>query len=110
VVQKSQENKLSASDTKNFGNKVINGPSIDNTHHCNSDLFKLGRRQLKMIVAILTGHAPVRGRLRIMDLFNGDPFCRFCGIETETVQHITCCCEVLAGQRYTVFGKLFVEP
>jgi hypothetical protein len=75
------------------------------------DLLKLGRHQLKMAVAILTGHAPVRGHLRTMDLFSGDPSCRFCKIETETVQHIiTCCCEALARQRYSIFGKLFVEP
>ena len=63
-----------------------------------------------MAVAILTGHAPVRGHLRIMGLFSGDPSCRFCRMETETVQHITCCCEGLARQRYNIFGKLFVEP
>ena len=74
------------------------------------DLLKLGRHQLKMIVAILIGHAPVRGRLRIMGLFNGDPSCRFCGMETETVQHITCCFEALARQRYNVFGKPSIEP
>jgi hypothetical protein len=28
----------------------------------------------------------------------------------QTVQHIICCCEVLARQRYNVFGKLIVEP
>jgi hypothetical protein len=60
------------------------------------DLFKLGRRQLKMAVAVLTGHAPVRWHLHIMGLFNGDPTCRFCRMETETVQHSICCCEVLA--------------
>jgi len=65
---------------------------------------------LQVTIAILTGHAPVRGRLRIMGLFNGDPSCRFCGMETETVQHITCCCEALARQRYYVFGKPSVEP
>jgi ribonuclease HI len=74
------------------------------------DLLKLGRHQLKMIAAILIGHAPVRDHLRIMGLFNGDPSCRFCGMETETVQHITCCCESFAHQRYNVFGKPSVEP
>ena len=44
-----------------------------------------------------------------MGLFSGDPSCRFSKMETETVQHITCCCEVLARQRY-IFGKPFVEP
>jgi hypothetical protein len=45
-----------------------------------------------------------------MGLFDRDPTCRFCGMETETAQHIICYCEVLARQRYNVFGKLFVEP
>jgi hypothetical protein len=74
------------------------------------DLLKLGRHQLKMAVAILTGHASERGHLRIMGLFNGDPSCRFCKMETETVQHIICCCEALAHQRYNIFGKPYVEP
>ena len=74
------------------------------------DLLKLGRHQLKMIVAILTGHAPVRKHLHLMGLFNGDLTCRFCRMETETVQHIICCCEALARQRYNAFGKLIAEP
>jgi hypothetical protein len=45
-----------------------------------------------------------------MGLFDGDTTCRFCRKETETVQHIICCCEALACQRYNVFGNLFVEP
>jgi len=63
-----------------------------------------------MIVVILTGHAPVRGHLQIMGLSSGDPSCRFCKMETKTVQYITCCCEALARQRYNIFGKPFVEP
>jgi hypothetical protein len=63
-----------------------------------------------MAVAILMGHAPVRKHLYIMDLFDGDPTCRFCRMETETVQHIISCCEVLAHQCYNLFGKLFAEP
>jgi hypothetical protein len=53
---------------------------------------------------------PVRGHLRITGLFNGDLSCRFCGMETETAQHITCSCEALSHQRYNVFGKPLVEP
>ena len=63
-----------------------------------------------MVVAILTGHAPVRGHLYIMGLFDVDPTCRFCRKETETLQHIICCCEALARQRYNIFGNPFVEP
>jgi ferredoxin-thioredoxin reductase catalytic subunit len=63
-----------------------------------------------MVVAILTGHAPVRRHLYIMGMFNGDPSCRFCRMENESVRHIVCCCEALARERYNVFGKLFAEP
>jgi hypothetical protein len=63
-----------------------------------------------MVVAILTGHASVRTHLRIMGLFEGDPVCRFCGQEAESVQHIICHCEVMAHQRFNVFGDSVVEP
>jgi hypothetical protein len=74
------------------------------------DLLKLGRHQLRMVVAVLTGHASVRKHLNIMGLLDGDPTCRFCRMETETAYHIICCCEVLAHQHYNFFGKLFAEP
>jgi ribonuclease HI len=74
------------------------------------DLLKLGRHQLKMVVAILIRHAPVKGCLRTMGLFNGNPSSRFCRMETETMQHIICCYESLARQHYNVFGELFVKP
>jgi len=45
------------------------------------DLLKLSRHQLKMVAAIFTGHATIRGHLYIM-----------------------------ACQRYSAFGKLIVEP
>jgi hypothetical protein len=63
-----------------------------------------------MVVAILTGHAPVRTHLRTVDLFEEDPACRFCKKEAETVQLIICHCEALARQRFNVFGYLDVEP
>jgi hypothetical protein len=63
-----------------------------------------------MVVAILTGHAPVWRYLNIMGLFDGDPTSRFCRMETETVQHIICCCEALARQRCNVFGRLIAKP
>jgi hypothetical protein len=74
------------------------------------DLLKLSRHQIKTTVAILTGHAPLRGYLRTMGLFSRDPSCRFCRMETETVHQITCCCEALARQRYNIFGKPLLEP
>jgi hypothetical protein len=55
-------------------------------------LLKLSRHLLKTAVAVFTGHAPVRKHLVIMGLFDGDPTCKFCRKETETVHHIICCC------------------
>jgi Fe2+ transport system protein FeoA len=52
------------------------------------DLLKLIRHQLKMAVAVLTGHAPVRRHLRIMGLFDGDPTCRFCRMEANNATHM----------------------
>jgi hypothetical protein len=74
------------------------------------DLLNLSRHQLKMLVAIPTGHAAVRGHTETMGLFEGDPACRFYRKETETVLHIICHCEALAHQRYYVFGNPFVKP
>jgi hypothetical protein len=74
------------------------------------DLLKLSRHLLRMTVAIFTRHAPARGHLHTMNLFDGDPTCRFCRKETETVQHITCCCEALARQLYAVFGNFIFAP
>jgi hypothetical protein len=73
-------------------------------------LLKLNRHQLKVVVAILTGHAPVRKHLRTMGLFEGEPTCRFFRKEAETVQHIICRCEALVRRRFNVFGNPVVEP
>jgi hypothetical protein len=74
------------------------------------DLLKLSRHQLRMVVAILTGHAPVRTHLRTLGLFEGDLVCRFCGQEAGTVQHIICHCEAMASRRFNVFGDSVVVP
>jgi hypothetical protein len=87
------------------GKLFISGPCKKRA----DDLLKLGRHQLKLVVATLTGHAPVRKHLHTMGLFEGDPACRLCRQEVETVQHITCCCAALARKRYNVFGSLVVE-
>ena len=63
-----------------------------------------------MVTVIYTGHTPVKEHLYTMGLYDGDSICRFCVFETETVQHIICCCEALARQRYNVFGRRTVEP
>jgi hypothetical protein len=60
-------------------------------------------------VEFLMDHAPVTKHLNSMGLFDGDPTCRFCRMESETTYPIICCCEALACQHYYFFGKLFAE-
>jgi len=74
------------------------------------DLLKQDRYQLKLIAGILTGHAPVRSHLQTIGLYDGDPSCRFCGLETETVQHLVCYCEALSRKHFNAFGELTIEP
>jgi hypothetical protein len=104
-----------AKETVNVRWKRITSPSFSDRHgkpftgkqykKRSNDLLKFSRHLLRLTVAIFTGHAPVRGHLYTMGLFDGDPTCRFCRKETETVQRIICCCQALAHQRY-VFGNL----
>jgi hypothetical protein len=89
-----------------YSKRFISGPCKKRAE----GLLKLSRHQLRLLVALLTGHASVRKQLNIMGLFDGDPSCRFCRSQTETVYHIICCCEALARQRCKYFGKLFAEP
>jgi hypothetical protein len=88
------------------GKLLISGPCKKRA----DDLLKLNRHQLKMIVVILTGHAPVRLHLHTISLFEGDTSSRYCRKEAETVQHIICRCEALACWHFNVFGNLVVEP
>jgi hypothetical protein len=48
----------------------------------------MNRYLLRLVAAFLTGHAPVRKHVNIMGIFDGDPTCRFCRSETESVYHI----------------------
>jgi hypothetical protein len=51
------------------GKVFISGPCRKRA----DDVLKLGRHQLKMVFAFLTGHAPVRKHQRTIGLFEGDP-------------------------------------
>ena len=66
------------------------------------DLLKINRHQLKLVVTILNWHDSVWGHLRNVGQFEGDPSCRFWGMETERVQHLVCRWEVMFRQRYNV--------
>jgi hypothetical protein len=63
-----------------------------------------------MVVAFLTGHDPVKKHLNTLRVFDGDPNCRFCKLETETAYHIICCCEALVASIIISLGSSSVNP
>jgi hypothetical protein len=73
------------------------------------DLLKLRRHQLKMVVAILTGHVSVGVHLYTISLFDGNPACRFCR-RLKQCRILFAAVRHLVRQRYNVFGNRLVEP
>lgn len=72
-------------------------------------LWKLSRRQLRIITGVFTGHYGVRGILAKMRLTDSTE-CRLCGEEDETMKHVMCECHALARQRLKDFGAGYLEP
>jgi hypothetical protein len=62
-----------------------------------------------MITAIYTGHAPVRGNCLLLACLKKIQSADAAEWR-QTVQHIVCRREALAGQRYDVFEKIIIEP
>ncbi|CAG9819561.1 unnamed protein product [Phaedon cochleariae] len=88
------------------GKQYIKEPS----HKRTVDLLNLNRAQIKTVTGLMTGHAPVKEHLARMGLYNGDPSCRLCDKEPETVAHILCRCEALDRRRQKIFGQPVGEP
>jgi len=69
------------------------------------ELLSLSRSKLRVVTGLLTGHAAVKDRLITMNLYNGDPSCRLCNGEPETVTHILYDCGALDRRRQLIFGQ-----
>jgi hypothetical protein len=67
------------------------------------DLLKLRRHQLRMVAAILTGHAPVRTHLCTMGLFEGDPVCRFVNRRLKQ-----CSTSSVTAKRWLADGSIYL--
>jgi len=66
-------------------------------------LLSLKRCDLRRMVGMFTGHYAVRRHLYKMGLV-GDPFCRECELDEETVAHFLGCCDRYAAVRIRIFG------
>lgn len=68
------------------------------------DLLSRSRKEVRMVVGLLTGHCRLRKHMSIMTLTE-EAECRFCQEEEETPEHILCQCEGLARARFTQLGE-----
>ncbi|KAJ8979007.1 hypothetical protein NQ317_012701 [Molorchus minor] len=74
------------------------------------ELLLMSRKQIKVVVGLLTGHCALKGHLHRMGLYNGDLKCRLCNRETETAQHVLCYCETLDRKRQDIYGQPKLSP
>jgi len=58
------------------------------------DLLALPRQTLRLVIGILTGHAPVQRHLSLIGLTN-DPLCSYHNEEIESASHFLCCSIIL---------------
>ncbi len=87
------------------GKTIVKGPRKDLAE----ELLSLSRNQLRLIVGLITGHAPVKYHLVKIKVLNEAPDCRLCMQEVETVEHILCKCSALARRRQRILGSALVD-
>ena len=71
-------------------------------------LLKLPRKQLRLVVGVLTGHCTLNRHLHIMGIAD-DPTCRLCGEGDETSRHFLGECAALAALRQSTLGQAFLK-
>ena len=62
------------------------------------------RKEIRLAVALLTGHGHFRKHLQTVQIHNGDAVCRLCEQSEETATHIIFECEALGARRRKLFG------
>ena len=72
-------------------------------------LLEMNRAEVRLITGFLTGHFPVRHYLKKINARQDDD-CRFCGLESETVEHLLCDCRNLERKRRFFLGQYTFEP
>lgn len=81
--------------------------SID--HKRFQDIIKLNRRDLRILVGLLTGHCPLYYILLQRKIVNMAD-CRFCMEEDETSTHVLCSCAGLISFRQDCFNIQYLQP
>ena len=68
-----------------------------------ANLLGLGRKAIRMVTGLLTGHCKLGKHLGKMGLVE-DTTCRLCLEEEESAEHILCFCEALCRPRFQIMG------
>ncbi|KAJ8965327.1 hypothetical protein NQ317_002389 [Molorchus minor] len=68
------------------------------------ELLLMSRKQVGVVVSLLTGHRALKGHLHRMGLYNGDLKCRLRNRETEAAQHVLCYCKTLDCKRQDIWS------
>ena len=73
--------------------------------------FALGlkRKQLRVLVGLLTGHIALNRHLTVMKV-RTDPLCPACGEEEETSYHLLGKCSAYMLTRQSILGAYLMEP
>lgn len=77
------------------------------TDEIRDEILNMNRKNLRLLVGVLTGHCGLRKHLFNMKIIS-DPTCRFCGLADETADHILCSCSEMATKRLSHLGKVII--
>ena len=80
----------------------------DRSRRRESDLLRLPRQTLRLVIDVLTGHACLNRHLSIMGLVK-DPSCNQCGMAIESASHFLCQCDRYITLRQKVWGKPYLD-
>ena len=73
-----------------------------------SDVLKLSRKDLSIVIGALTGHMSINSFLFKLNLSNSK-FCRYCKVNEETIIHILCKCRSLRIHRAKHFDEDYLN-
>ncbi|XP_054281346.1 dihydropyrimidine dehydrogenase [NADP(+)] [Macrosteles quadrilineatus] len=85
---------------QSLGRKLLSEPSTLFTRW----LLKLGRGQVKQLLALITGHGHFRKHIHTLGIVNDKQECRLCNQSDETAKHIILDCDGLRARRRALFG------
>jgi hypothetical protein len=83
-----------------FSDTWIKHPKLQTTKY----LLSLPKKQLRILVSVITGHCCLNKHLHRMGLATS-PVCASCQLKEETAFHFVCVCPTLATLRTRILGK-----